>query len=263
MRQTLNARNTLYMSYLHVVILALVEGFTEFLPVSSTGHLILTSHFLGLTSDDFLKAFQVIIQFGAIMAVVVMYYKRFLKVDFEFYKKIALGSLPVLVAGFLLKDVIDQWLDSTIIVAWSLVIGGIVFILADMFIKPHTGKNEITVTDSIKIGLIQCIALIPGISRSGATILGAQTLRYEKTSAAEFSFFLAVPTLTAATLYKVWKIRHIVDATNAPHLIAGIVLSFIFAWLAIKGFIAFVSRHGFKWFGFYRIVLGILVLIYG
>jgi undecaprenyl-diphosphatase len=251
------------MSYLHVVILALVEGLTEFLPVSSTGHLILTSHFLGLTSDDFLKAFQIIIQFGAIMAVVVMYYKRFLKVDINFYKKIICGSFPVLVAGFLLKDKIDIWLDSTAIVAWSLVIGGVVFILADLFIKPTSGKNDITIIDSVKIGLIQCVALIPGVSRSGATILGAQTLRYEKTSAAEFSFFLAVPTLTAATLYKAWKIRHIIDSTNAPHLILGIVLSFIFAWIAIKGFIAFVSRHGFKWFGFYRIALGILVLIYG
>lgn len=251
------------MSYLHVVILALVEGLTEFLPVSSTGHLILTSHFLGLTSDAFLKAFQIIIQFGAIMAVVVMYYKRFLKVDINFYKKIAFGSLPVLIAGFLLKDVIDQWLDSTVIVAWSLVIGGIVFIIADIFIKPIAGKGNITIPDSIKIGLIQCIALIPGVSRSGATILGAQTLRYEKTEAAEFSFFLAVPTLTAATLYKTWKIRDIIDATNAPYLVVGVILSFIFAWLAIKGFIAFVSRHGFKWFGFYRIALGVMVLIYG
>lgn len=251
------------MSYLHVVILALVEGLTEFLPVSSTGHLILTSHFLGLTSDDFLKAFQVIIQFGAIMAVVVMYWKRFLKVDFEFYKKIALGAFPVLIAGFILKDKIDQWLDSTTVVAWSLVVGGIVFILADMLIKPIKDKNEISLMDSLKIGLIQIVALIPGVSRSGATILGAQSLRYEKTPAAEFSFFLAVPTLTAATLYKTWKIRHFIDGSNAPLLLVGIVLSFIFAWLAIKGFIAFVSRHGFKWFGFYRIVLGLLVLIYG
>ena len=251
------------MSYLHVVILALVEGLTEFLPVSSTGHLILTSHFLGLKSDDFLKAFQIIIQFGAIMAVVVMYYKRFLKIDINFYKKIAFGSLPVLLAGFLLKDVIDQWLDSTVIVAWSLVIGGVVFVIADLFIKPLSGKIDITIPDSIKIGLIQCIALIPGVSRSGATILGAQALRYEKTQAAEFSFFLAVPTLTAATLYKAYKIRHIIDANNAPQLALGILLSFIFAWIAIKGFIAFVSKHGFKWFGFYRIVLGIMVLIYG
>ncbi|MES2800894.1 MAG: undecaprenyl-diphosphate phosphatase [Bdellovibrionota bacterium] len=251
------------MSYLHVVILALVEGLTEFLPISSTGHLILTSHFLGLASDEFLKAFQIIIQFGAIMAVVTMYFKRFIKVDFNFYKKIAFGSLPVLLAGFLLKDVIDQWLDSTVIVAWSLVIGGVIFVIADLFIKPIAGKGDISIPDSIKIGLIQCIALIPGISRSGATILGAQALRYEKTQAAEFSFFLAVPTLTAATLYKTWKIRHIIDANNAPQLALGIFLSFLFAWIAIKGFIAFVSRHGFKWFGFYRIILGVMVLIYG
>lgn len=248
------------MSYLHVVILALVEGLTEFLPISSTGHLILTSHWLGLKSDEFLKAFQIIIQFGAILAVLVAYFDRFKKVDIGFYKKIALGSFPVLVAGFILKDTIDQWLDSPLVVAWSLVLGGIVFILADVFIKPQEGKNDISTVDSFKIGLIQCLALIPGVSRSGATILGAQTLRYEKTHAAEFSFFLAIPTLTAATLYKAWKIRHIIDATNAPQLSVGIILSFIFAWLAIKGFIAFVSRHGFKWFGFYRIILGAIVL---
>lgn len=251
------------MSYLHVFILALVEGLTEFLPVSSTGHLILTSHFLGLTSDDFLKAFQVIIQFGAIMAVVVMYWKKFFTVDLEFYKKIICGALPILIAGFVLKDVIDQWLDSTVIVAWSLVIGGIIFILADLYIKPLSGKQTISIPDSFKIGLIQCIALIPGVSRSGATILGAQTLKYEKKSAAEFSFFLAVPTLTAATLYKTYKIRHIIDSSNSLMLLVGIVLSFIFAWIAIKGFIAFVSKHGFKWFGVYRIVLGIMVLVYG
>lgn len=251
------------MNYLHVVILSLVEGLTEFLPISSTGHLILTSYWLGLASDEFLKAFQVIIQFGAIMAVVVLYFNRFRKVDINFYKKIAFGSAPVLIAGFLLKDVIDQWLGSPLIVAWSLIIGGIVFILADMLIIPHAEKLDITLPDSFKIGLIQCFALIPGVSRSGATILGAQTLRYNKTLAAEYSFFLAVPTLTAATLYKAWKIRHIIDASNAPQLTVGIILSFIFAWLAIRGFIYFVAHHGFKWFGFYRIILGAVVLFYG
>ncbi|AZZ37399.1 UDP-diphosphatase [Bdellovibrio sp. qaytius] len=251
------------MSYLHVLILSFVEGLTEFLPVSSTGHLILTSHFLGLTSDDFLKAFQVIIQFGAIMAVVVMYFKKFTTIDLNFYKKIAFGTLPILITGFILKNKIDQWLDSTAIVAWSLVIGGIIFVIADLIIKPTKGKDDISIPDSIKIGLLQCIALIPGVSRSGATILGAQVLKYEKTQAAEFSFFLAVPALTAATLYKTYKIRHIIDASNAPQLALGILLSFIFAWIAIKGFIAFVSKHGFKWFGFYRIILGVMVLIYG
>lgn len=253
----------MYMTYLDVVILSLVEGLTEFLPVSSTGHLILTSHWLGLESDEFLKAFQIIIQFGAILAVLVAYYDRFTKIDFNFYKKIALGSAPVLAAGFLLKDVIDQWLDSPVIVAWSLVIGGLIFIIADVFLKPTEGKNNISSMDAFKIGLIQCLALIPGVSRSGATILGAQTLRYEKTHAAEFSFFLAVPTLAAATIYKAWKIRTIIDIENAPQLGLGILLSFIFAWIAIKGFIKFVSKHGFKWFGVYRIIIGVIVLIYG
>jgi len=195
------------------------------------------------------------------MAVVVLYYKKFMRLDLLFYKKLVAGSAPALVIGFLLKDKIDSLLDSTFVVAWSLIIGGIIFIVVDHFFKPHDSKNDVTLADSFKIGLIQCFALIPGVSRSGATIVGAQVLNYTKTSAAEFSFFLAVPTLTAATLYKTWKIRSIIDINTAGQLALGTCLSFVFALIAIKFFIAVVSKYGFKWFGVYRIILGIFVLM--
>lgn len=252
--------NTLYiMSFLEVFILSLVEGLTEFLPVSSTGHLILVSHWLGLENTEFLKAFNVIIQFGAILAVLLVYRDKF-KLNLTFYKKILIGSLPVMALGFLLKNKIDQLLESDAVVAWSLIIGGVIFIIADLTLKPSEEKTEVSLTDSLKIGVIQCLALIPGVSRSGATIVGAQILKYKKQTAAEFSFFLAVPTLTAATLYKTWKIKHILTAAQASHLSIGIALSFIFAVLAIKGFIKIVSKFGFKWFGVYRIILGSIVL---
>lgn len=248
------------MSHLDVFILSLIEGLTEFLPVSSTGHLIIVSNWLGLESTDFLKAFQIIIQFGAILAVLFIYRDRF-KFNFEFYKKIALASAPILVAGFILKDVIDQFLGSSVIVAWSLIVGGLVFIAVDYFIKPDQAKKTFTVIDSIKIGIIQCLALIPGVSRSGSTIVAAQILKYDKTAAAEFSFFIAVPVLTAATLYKFWKIKDIIESSQFFTLLMGIVLSFIFALIAIRFFIKFVSKHGFKWFGVYRIILGLIVLL--
>lgn len=248
------------MSHLDVFILSLIEGLTEFLPISSTGHLIIASNWLGLESTDFLKAFQIIIQFGAILAVIFIYSERF-KFNFEFYKKIALASAPILIVGFLLKDVIDQFLESSLIVAWSLIIGGIIFIIVDFLIKPDQAKKTFTAVDSFKVGLIQCFALIPGISRSGSTIVAAQILKYEKTAAAEFSFFIAVPVLTAATLYKFWKIKDIIEPSQILTLLIGVVLSFIFALIAIRFFIQFVSKHGFKWFGVYRIVLGIIVLL--
>ena len=253
--------HTLYiMSNLDVFILSLIEGLTEFLPVSSTGHLIIASNWLGLESTDFLKAFQIIIQFGAILAVLFIYRDRF-KFNFEFYKKIALASAPILVVGFILKDVIDQFLGSSVIVAWSLIVGGLVFIAVDYFIKPDQTKKTFTVIDSIKVGIIQCLALIPGVSRSGSTIVAAQILKYDKTAAAEFSFFIAVPVLTAATLYKFWKIKDILESSQVLTLLTGVILSFIFALIAIRFFIQFVSKHGFKWFGVYRIILGLIVLI--
>ena len=254
------SHNLSHMSYLDVFILSLIEGLTEFLPVSSTGHLIIASNWLGLESTDFLKAFQIIIQFGAILAVLFIYRDRF-KFNFEFYKKIALASAPILVLGFILKDVIDRFLESSLIVAWSLIVGGIIFIIVDYYIKPDQSKKAFTVIDSFKIGLVQCLALVPGISRSGSTIVAAQILKYDKAAAAEFSFFIAVPVLSAATLYKFWKIKDIIESSQVLTLLTGIVLSFVFALIAIRFFIQFVSKHGFKWFGVYRIILGLIVLI--
>jgi undecaprenyl-diphosphatase len=249
------------MNYFEVFILSLIEGLTEFIPVSSTGHLILAGHFLNLQPTEFLKAFDVIIQFGAILAVIYLYRRHFLKIDLGFYKKLVIGFLPAAVIGFLVKDLVSSLSENNLVIAWSLILGGIILFFADSFFKTPVEK-DISMPDSVKIGFIQCIAMIPGVSRSGATIIGAQALGFTKKTAAEFSFFLAVPTMTAATVYKLWKIRHILQSDQILHLTLGIVLSFIFSVLAIKFFISLIQKHGFKWFGVYRIMIGVIVLIY-
>jgi undecaprenyl-diphosphatase len=249
------------MSYIDILILSVIEGFTEFIPVSSTGHLILAGHFLNLEHTEFLKAFDVIIQFGAIAAVIYLYHKKFLKVDISFYKKLLIGFLPIAVTGFLAKDIISALSESTSVVAWSLIIGGFVLIWSDSLFK-KSDSDTISNLTSFKIGLYQCIALIPGVSRSGATILGGQSLGLTRKSAAEFSFFIAVPTMAAATLYKLWKIRDIIQYDQILQLSTGIILSFIFAVIAIRFFIALIQKYGFRWFGIYRIALGILILVF-
>ncbi len=249
------------MNYLEILILSAVEGLTEFIPVSSTGHLILVGHFLKLEHTEFLKAFDVIIQFGAIAAVIYLYRQQFLKVDLQFYKKLLIGFIPVAVIGFLAKDLISSLSENTTVVAWSLIIGGIILLYADSMFKKSSSEN-ISDLDSLKIGFFQCLALIPGVSRSGATILGAQSLGFTKKTAAEFSFFLAVPTMAAATIYKLWKIRHIIQTEHIFQLTAGIVLSFVFAVIAIRFFISLIQKYGFRWFGVYRIILGLAVLLF-
>ena len=249
------------MSYFEIFILSLTEGLTEFIPVSSTGHLILVGHFLNLQPTEFLKAFDVIIQFGAILAVIYLYKQQFLKIDFKFYKKLLIGFLPAGLIGFFAKDLISSLSESTSVVAWSLILGGVIlFFIDSLFNKPH--DKDVSNLDSLKIGFFQCAALIPGVSRSAATIIGAQTLGFSKQKACEFSFFLAVPTMAAATIYKLWKIRHIIQSDQIIHLTAGIVLSFVFAVFAIKFFITIVQKYGFRWFGVYRIILGVIVLTY-
>lgn len=249
------------MSYFEIFILSLIEGLTEFIPVSSTGHLILIGHYLNLSPTEFLKAFDVIIQFGAILAVIYLYPNKFLKIDLQFYKKLVYGFIPIGVIGFFAKDIVSAFSESISLVAWSLILGGIVLFFIDTFFEKST-RTEVSLLDSIKIGFFQCIALIPGVSRSAATIIGGQAIGLTKVEAAEFSFFLAVPTMAAATLYKLWKIRSTIHSEQIFHLTAGIVLSFIFAVLAIKFFISLVKRYGFRWFGVYRIILGALVLIF-
>ena len=249
------------MNYFEVFILSLIEGLTEFIPVSSTGHLILVGHFLHLQSTEFQKAFDVIIQFGAIAAVIYLYRRQFLKIDITFYKKLVIGFIPAGIIGFLMKDLIASLMESTTVVAWALILGGLVLLFIDSVFK-KTAQTEVSFLDSFKIGLFQCLALIPGVSRSAATIVGGQVIGLTKQSATEFSFFLAVPTMAAATLYKLWKIRHLIQSDQNFQLTAGIVLSFIFAVFAIRFFISIVKKYGFRWFGIYRIILGLVVLLF-
>jgi undecaprenyl-diphosphatase len=247
------------MSFLEVLILSFIEGLTEFIPVSSTGHLILANAAMQMEPSEFTKAFDVIIQFGAILAVIYLYRSK-LKWNFNFYKNITLAFIPTAILGFLLKNKIDALLESTTTVAVSLIIGGVILVGIDSWFK-HRTEKELTEKSALMIGLFQSIAMIPGVSRSAATIIGAQFFGLSREKAAEFSFILAIPTLGAATAYKLWKIRHIMDSSQSLNLALGVIFSFIFAVLAIKFFISVLNRYGFKYFGYYRILIGTLVLV--
>lgn len=251
------------MSYLHAIILGIIEGITEFLPISSTGHMIITSSIMGIEDNSFTKAFEVIIQFGAILSVLVLYWKRFLP-QWSFYKKLFVAFLPTAIIGFLAKDVIEHLLGSVQVVAWALIIGGAVLIWSDKIFAHLTAMgrttNDLSYGDSVKLGLFQSIAMIPGVSRSASTILGGLTLGMNKKEAAEFSFFLAVPTMAAACGYKLLKIYKTIEASQVGVLLVGSVVAFIVAMLAIKFFISVVTRYGFRGFGIYRIVVGVIIL---
>jgi len=256
------------MNIIQAVILAIIEGLTEFLPVSSTGHMIIGSSMMGIASEPFTKAFTVIIQLGAILSVVVLYWKRFLgKIDFPFYKKLLIAFIPAIIFGLLFKKQINLLLENVIVVASTLLIGGIIFLLLDKWFHEAEvrGSSELPSDRSaFKIGLFQCIAMIPGVSRSAATIIGGLTQRLNKKAAAEFSFFLAVPTMFAATckdIYDVYK-EGIGFSHHEIHLlIVGNIIAFIVAILAIRSFIAYLTKHGFKVFGYYRIAIGLAILI--
>lgn len=246
------------MPFLNILILSIVEGLTEFLPISSTGHLILTSAFLKIEPTEYLKAFEIIIQFGAILAVVVLFKDR-LKWNFEYYKKVFFAFLPAAAIGFILKDHLSNLLSSTLVVAWALIVGGVLLLFVDTLFKNNSGEL-ITAKKAWAVGFLQCFALIPGVSRSAATIIGSQIAGLTRAKAAEFSFILAIPTLSAATFYKLWKIRAILDSSQIFDLVLGVLLSFIFALLAIRFFISILNKYGLKYFGVYRIILGITVL---
>ena len=246
------------MPFLHIFILSFIEGLTEFLPISSTGHLILTSALLKIPPSDYLKAFEIIIQFGAILAVVVLYRSR-LKWNFKYYKKVFFAFLPAAIVGFLLKGYLTELLDSSLVVAWALIAGGVVLLFVDSFFKSNTG-SELSTKKSVLVGFLQCLALVPGVSRSAATIIGGQLAGLTREKAAEFSFILAIPTLTAATFYKLWKIRTQLDVGQSFDLVLGVFLSFVFAIIAIKFFITILNKYGLKYFGIYRIILGAIVL---
>ncbi len=255
------------MNFIEVFWLSLVEGLTEFLPVSSTGHLILLSSFFGIQEEGFVKAFTIIIQFGAILAVVALYWKRFLPIRFEFYKKLFVAVLPAVVIGFAFKNKLDDLLDSSLLVATTFILGGVVLIWSDTKFK-NDGNSEsknkkqiedLTLKECLALGFIQCLAMIPGTSRSGATIIGGLFLGLTRKAAAEFSFFLAVPTLTGAALLKTIKIMKTIEPAQYQFLGLGLVLSFIFALMSVKVMIGLVSRYGYKHFGYYRIIFGIII----
>lgn len=255
------------MDIIQSVIIAVVEGLTEFIPVSSTGHMIITSKLLNVPDNEFTKMFTIAIQLGAILAVVVLYWKKFFDFkNIQFYLKLIVGVLPALLLGFLFSDKIDELLESTTTVAIALLAGGIILLFIDKLFKNptiHTEK-EISFGRSFIIGIWQCLAMIPGVSRSAASIIGGMQQKLTRSAAAEFSFFLAVPTMLAATGYKLLK--HYTETggftgEEIKLLAAGNIVAFVVALLAIKFFIGFLTKHGFRIWGIYRIIVGILLLI--
>ena len=250
------------MDYLQAVVLAIIEGITEFLPVSSTGHMIIASSFFGIASEDFTKLFTIVIQLGTILSVVVLYFKRFFQ-SLDFYYKLFVAFLPAVVLGLLLSDYIDALLESPVTVAVSLVIGGFILLKVDDWFGDAEGE-EISYMTALKIGFFQCIAMIPGTSRSGATIVGGMTQKLKRTVAAEFSFFLAVPTMLGATVkksYDYYKAGFELTGDQINLLVIGNVVGFLVAMVAIKTFIDYLGKHGFKIFGYYRIIAGLAILI--
>lgn len=270
-------------SIFETIIIAIVEGLTEFLPVSSTGHMIITQNVLGVESTEFVKAFTFIIQFGAILSVVVLYWKRFFRLNhtpapedatplrkflhkYDFYWKLFVAFIPAAVLGLLFSDAIDAMLEKVEVVAVTLILGGIFMLFCDRIFNKGSEKTELTEKRAFWIGMFQCISMIPGVSRSMATIVGGMAQKLTRKAAAEFSFFLAVPTMFAATLFKMLKIFMEPEGmeiltNNMGTLIIGNIVAFIVAMLAIKFFISFVTKYGFKAFGWYRIVVGGAILI--
>lgn len=254
------------MSFLEAIVLAIVEGITEFLPVSSTGHMIITTALLGITPTNFVKTFTVAIQLGAIVSVVILYWKRFFK-TFDFYLKLLVGFIPAGIVGFLFGDAIDSMLERVDVVAFALIGGGIFLLFVDRIFKDSekNGATEVTFKNAFVVGAFQILAvLLPGVSRSAATIIGGLSQRLTKTTAAEFSFFLAVPTMFAATAWKLLKFYLNGGAFTSEEislLAVGNVVAFVVAILAIRSFISFLTRHGFRWFGYYRIAIGAVILV--
>lgn len=256
------------MNLIQTIIISIVEGLTEFLPVSSTGHMILAQGIMGVKSDEFVKMFTVCIQFGAILSVIVIYWKRFFQ-SWNFYWKLLTAFIPAAVIGFLCSDYIDELLQSPLVVAIMLVVGGVFMLFVDKIFNKPSEDQSISYKKSFIIGLCQCIAMIPGVSRSMATIVGGMSQKLNRKTAAEFSFFLAVPTMAAASGYKLLKVfmqNKELLTQNVSTLVLGNVIAFVVAILAIKFFIAFLTKYGFKAFGYYRILAGvamILLIVFG
>lgn len=251
------------MNLIQAIILAIIEGITEYLPISSTGHMIIGSSIMGISELDFTKVFEVNIQFGAILSVLVLYWRKFLQ-SFEFYAKLLAAFIPAAIIGFLLNDFIDSLLESVVVVAVSMVLGGFILIFIDKYFENKATKANISYPDAVKIGLFQCIAMIPGVSRSAASIIGGMFQGLSRKDSAEFSFFLAVPTMFAASAYKLlksYKAGTLTFSSDELQLLAvGNVVAFIVAMIAIKFFISYLQKYGFKVFGYYRIIVGLIIL---
>jgi undecaprenyl-diphosphatase len=253
------------MTYLQAFIIAIIEGLTEFLPVSSTGHMMITTAVLGMEITPFVKLFTVAIQLGAILSVVILYFKRFFK-TVNFYLKLLVAFIPAAIAGLLMGDWIDAQLENVFGVAVALFLGGVVLLFVDKWFKNPTVTNsdEINYATAFKIGVFQCLALFPGVSRSASTIIGGLTQKLTRQAAAEFSFFLAVPTMFAATAKKLldfYKDGVTISSNEINLLLFGNLVAFIVALLAIKSFIGILNKFGFKWFGVYRIIIGGILII--
>ncbi|GAB3992491.1 undecaprenyl-diphosphate phosphatase [Spirosoma daeguense] len=268
------------MELIHAIALAIIEGLTEFLPISSTGHMIIYSSLAGIAGNEFTKLYTVDVQFGCILSVLVLYHRRFLTKptgDFvapsylksvprnlqpmaDFYSKILIAFLPAAVIGFLLNDFIDSLLENIVVVAIMLLVGGIILVFIDQIVNRQPKDGDVTVPDALRIGFFQCIAMIPGVSRSAATIIGGMFQGLTRSQAAEFSFFLAVPTMAAASGYKLLKTYKLLQPADYQILLIGNAIAFVVGMLAIRGFVGFLNRYGFKVFGYYRIAMGLLLL---
>jgi undecaprenyl-diphosphatase len=261
------------MDFVSAILLGIVEGITEYLPVSSTGHLILATELLGYDAAKW-AVFNIAIQPGAILAIVVLYWRTFVEVlqgmlraqpsALVFIRNILIAFTPAVVLGLALGDIIELMLESAVIVAWALIIGGVAILLVEKFARPVAvdGVANVTLKQSVMVGLIQCLAMIPGVSRSGATILGAMAYGIDRKTAAEFSFFLAVPTLTGATAMQLWKHRDAITPHDLQLIGVGAAVSFVVAVVVVKGFLAIVTRYGFAPFAWYRIVAGAAALVW-
>jgi len=263
------------MSIFQAILIAIIEGLTEFLPISSTAHMVFTSSIFNIQDDEFVKMFQVSIQFGAILAVVFLYWKKFF--DFKkinFYIKLAFAVVPALVLGKLFDDKIEAVLEKPIPIAIVLILGGIVLLFVDRWFKNPVihEEEDITVTTAVKIGFWQCLAMMPGVSRAAASIIGGMQQRLSREVAAEFSFFLAVPTMLAVTLYsvfiKTWDSGQkgykmiLADSQHIMMFALGNIIAFVVAVLAIKLFIGLIKQYGFTIWGWYRIIVGVILLVY-
>ncbi|WP_282948337.1 MULTISPECIES: undecaprenyl-diphosphate phosphatase [unclassified Sphingopyxis] len=259
--------------WLTAIILGIVEGLTEFLPVSSTGHLILATELLGYDAAKW-AVFNIAIQPGAILAIVVLYWRTFRDIftglfrrdplAFAFVRNLLLAFIPAVVLGLAFGDYIEALLENAVVVAWALIIGGVGILIVERFAKPKEsgGVAALSTRQSIIVGLVQCIAMIPGVSRSGATIMGAMALGIDRKTAAEFSFFLALPTLTGATVLQLAKHHDAITKNDIGLIALGAFVSFVVAWAVIKAFLAVVTRYGFAPFAWYRIVVGVAALVW-